>query len=376
MMDIQVGNPERIWLLIIVAGGLLLAGFAIFARRRATLQFATSRLRSQILPAGTQTRYLLSAILVSLSMTLLCVAMMDIRWGKTWREVPQKGIEVMFVLDVSRSMLAEDASPNRLNRAKQQIKDLLDEMSGDRVGLLVFAGETRQSVPLTSHYEDFRQTLDSVGPHSVRTGGSRLGDALNAAGDAFISKTNDHKVIMVFTDGEDQESEPVKAAKRLHDEYGIRIFTVGLGDMDQGARIPEAGERSSGFVQYEGQQVWSKMNGQILSQIATESDGAYIPAGTRRVNMSDVYHGYVANLEQTEFETAKINAYIARHQWFAVPALAFLLLEIWITTRHAKMKTPIHFDGATVERVRTSSKVEPQRVEPHQTADLSESLVS
>jgi Ca-activated chloride channel family protein len=337
-MDIQIGNAGSLWLMDVVAIALVLTGYAVIARRRAALRFATARLRKQILPAGTTSRHSMSAILTAASMTLLCVAMMDIRWGKAWREVPQKGIEVMFLLDVSRSMLAEDATPNRLSRARQMIKDMVDEMAGDRVGLVVFAGETRQSVPLTSHYEDFKQTLDSVGPHSVRVGGSRLGDAIEAAANGFISKTNDHKAIVLFTDGEDQESKPTEIAKQIHNEKGIRIFTVGLGDIELGARIPETEGRRGGFVQYEGQQVWSKMNGQILSQIATDTDGAYIPAGTRRVNMADVYHGYVANVEQTEFETAKINTYIARYQWFAAPALALLLLDVWMSTRSTRAR--------------------------------------
>ncbi len=335
-MDIQVGNPNSLYLLAVVAVGLLLTGWAVVARRRAAHRFAAANRRKQIVSAGEDTRHWMSAILVSLSLGLLAIALTDIRWGKTWREVPQKGIEVMFVLDVSRSMLAEDASPNRLTRAKQQIKDMVDEMAGDRVGLVAFAGGTRQSVPLTSHYEDFKQTLDAVGPHTVRSGGSRLGDAIAAAANGFLSKTNQHKAIVLFTDGEDQESQPVEVAKKLYDEQGIRIFTVGLGDMDQGARIPETGSQSGRFVQYQGQQVWSKMNGPVLQQIAEQTNGAYIPAGTRRVNMADVYHNYVANVEQTEFETAKINAYIARYQWFAVPALALLLLEVYLSTRPAR----------------------------------------
>ncbi len=155
----------------------------------------------------------------------------------------------------------------------------------------------------------------------------------------FIDKTNDHKAIVVFTDGEDQESKPVDVAKQLYADEGIRIFTVGLGDMDQGARIPETQAGHNGFVQYQGQQVWSKMNGQVLEQIATETSGAYIPAGTRHVNMADVYRNYVANVPQTEFETAKINAYIARFQWFAAPALALLLLEVFLSSRSSKPAT-------------------------------------
>ncbi len=370
-MDIQFGNPDSLWLLLVVVAGLAITGYAIVARRRAVQQFATSRHRQALLPTGAGTRQWLSAFLVVGSIALMVVSLLDIRWGKTWREVPQKGIEVMFVLDVSRSMLAEDASPNRLSRAKQQIKDMLDEMAGDRVGLVVFAGETRQPVPLTSHYADFKQTLDSVGTHSVRRGGSQLGDAIEAAANGFISKTNDHKAIVIFTDGEDQESQPVEIAKKLYADQGIRIFTVGLGDMDQGARIPDTESQRGGFVQHQGQQVWSKMNGQILNEIATETNGAYIPAGTKRVNMADVYHGYVANVEQTEFETAKINAYIARFQWFAAPALALLLLEVFVSTRGSKTKTkqrPIATDLKTGKE-RESNSGRPGKLNPATTMD-------
>lgn len=335
-MDTQFGNPTASYLLIAVAIALGLAAWAGLARRRAAMQFVTESQKRRLLPTGDAARHWTSAVLVSICLTLLAISLIDIRWGKTYREVPQKGIEVMFVLDVSRSMLAEDASPNRLNRAKQQIKDMVDEMAGDRVGLITFAGETRQSVPLTSHYEDFKQTLDSVGPHTVRTGGSRLGDAIAAAAGGFLSKTNDHKAIVIFTDGEDQESDPVSVAKQLYANQGIRIFTVGLGDMDQGARVPESEDGRGGYVQYQGQQVWSKMNGQILQQIAEQTDGAYIPAGTRRVNMADVYHSYIANVEQVQFDNAKINTYIPRYQWFAVPALAILLLEAYLSTRAVK----------------------------------------
>ena len=171
-------------------------------------------------------------------MALMVLALVDVRWGKVWRDVPQKGIEVMFVLDVSRSMLADDAAPNRLERAKQQIKDTVDEMAGDRVGLIVFAGDVKQQIPLTTHYDDFKQALDEVGPHNVRRGGSRLGDAIEAASHAFLTKSNAHKAMVIFTDGEDQESEPVAAARKAHAETGVRIFTVGLGDMEKGSRIP------------------------------------------------------------------------------------------------------------------------------------------
>ena len=259
-MNIQYGNTTYLWLLAIVAIGAFIAIYAIAARRRAALKFATAGTLKQSRTRGT--RRWLSAGLIACSLALLSVALVDVRWGKTWREVPQKGIEVMFVLDVSRSMLAEDASPNRLSRAKQQIKDMVDEMAGDRVGLVVFSGEARQPVPLTSHYEDFKQSLDAVGPHSVRRGGSRLGDAITAAANGFISKTNEHKAIVVFTDGEDQESQPIEIAKQLYADQGVRIFhrwpwRHGPGSSHPGQRIVarwiRPARRSAGVVEDERQ---------------------------------------------------------------------------------------------------------------------------
>jgi Ca-activated chloride channel family protein len=339
--DIQWGNPEALAWLIVVLGVALVMAYAGIMRRIACRRFmGTSLASSSINPAKWNRP--LRAVCVFGSLAMLVVAMSDLRWGKAWEEIPQRGIEAVFVLDVSRSMLAEDVSPNRLERAKQQIKDMVDEMPGDRVGLVVFAGETRQTLPLTRHVEDFKQTLESVGMHSVRRGGSRLGDAIRVASDAFLDKTTDHKAMVILTDGEDQESDPVAEAKRAYEEKGIRIFTIGLGDMTEGSRIPdvdpELPSRQSGrYVKHKGQTVISKMNGAILKEVATQSDGAYIPAGTKRVDMSDVVHGYIENVDETDLQTAKINTYIPRFQWFLIPAMVLfgwdVLLRGWPTTR-------------------------------------------
>src|SRR5262245_47710507 len=237
-MDIQYGNLNQLNWLWLVAACVAAAVFAAVARRRARSQFATANRLARLCPATGGVRRAISTMVVTAAMALLVVALVDIRWGRVTHDVPQKGIEVMFVLDVSRSMLAEDVSPNRLERAKQQIKDTVDEMAGDRVGLFVFAGDARQQIPLTTHYDDFKQALDDVGPQNVRRGGSRLGDAIHVAAQAFLTKSNAHKAMIVFTDGEDQESDPVGAARRAHKEFGVRIFTVGLGDMEKGSRIP------------------------------------------------------------------------------------------------------------------------------------------
>jgi Ca-activated chloride channel family protein len=333
-MNYEIGNPEMAWLLAAVPVVVLLCVRSAWLNRRCRRQFGGPERQARGLANFVSTTLLTSGV------ALLALACMDIRWGKTTREVPQRGLEVVFALDVSRSMLAQDAKPNRLSRAKQQIKDMLAEMAGDRVGLVIFAGEAKQAVPLTNHYHDFQQKLDTVGPDSVSVGGSQLGVAIKAASKAFLSKTNDHKTIVLFTDGEDQESKPVELTKQLHEENGLRIFTVGLGDITQGSRIPDdvgvQGRRGDRFLQHNGQQVWSKLNGNILKRIATESEAAYIPAGTKRVNMAEVYHRYIANVEKSEFETAKINAFVPRFQWFAFPAFVCLWLHVWLSGALAK----------------------------------------
>jgi Ca-activated chloride channel family protein len=301
------------------------------ARRRALGQFATQNLLASIVPTQrSQRRWVISTLALS-SLAMLVLALTDVRWGKTWREVPQKGIEVVFALDVSRSMLAEDVAPNRLGRAKQQIKDMVDAMQGDRVGLVVFAGDATRKIPLTSHYDDFKRTLDEVGPHDIRHGGSSLCDAIRVAADSFLTKTTDHKAIVLFTDGEDHESEPVKTAERAHRDRGIRVFTVGLGDDSQGARVPvRTARHQQSYLEHDGQQVWSKLDGRVLKEIATTTDGAYVPAGTKQVDMSRVYRDYVAQVEQQDFETARINGYVPRFQWFLGAALLLTLLEAWM----------------------------------------------
>ncbi len=335
-MDIHFGNLSQLHWLWLVALCLAAAIFAAVVQRRARIHFATANLLRRVLPQRNTVRRNVATVLALAALALMVLALVDIRWSKVWREVPQKGIEVMFVLDVSRSMLAEDAAPNRLERAKQQIKDTVDEMAGDRVGLVVFAGDAKQQIPLTTHYDDFKQSLNEVGPQNVRRGGSRLGDAIDVASHAFLTKSNAHKAMVIFTDGEDQESKPVEAARQAHEANGVRIFTVGLGNMDQGARIPVGADDQKQYLTHDGQQVWSKLHGDILRQIATTTDGAYIPAGTKQVNMSDVYHSYIERVEKANFETARINQYEARFQWLLAPALVLLLLEIVITTWPAR----------------------------------------
>ena len=338
MGELEINNATGFQYLWLVAGVGLLMVYAAYWKKMARRRFASASMLSRVLVLPSSYERWLRPSVMIVTLLLLVVSLADFRWGTVQRELPQKGLEVMFVLDVSRSMLAEDVVPNRLERAKQMIGDTLDEMTGDRVGLMVFAGEARQRIPMTSHYEDFKITLNDVTPDDLATGGSRLGDAIRAAARGFLTKKNDHQAIVVLTDGEDQESDPVTVASEVFEDQGVRIFTIGLGDFRQGGRVPIGADGEGGYLQFDGQQVWSKLDGKILSQVAQETGGQYIPAGTKLVKMADFYHGYLAGMEQMAFEKASFSRLEARYQWFLALAIITLDLEWGILRRHHKRK--------------------------------------
>ncbi|MDA9777482.1 VWA domain-containing protein [Rubripirellula sp.] len=329
----QINNLQLLWLIGLAAALLF---YAARWKTRARQQFATGKMLNKIFRERTSWHRAMVAIVPLVAASLLVAALLDFRWGEVQREMPQKGIEVMFLLDVSKSMLAEDVSPNRLERAKQMIADTLDEMSGDRVGLTVFAGEARQRIPMTNHYDDFKLILNEVSPDDLATGGSRLGDAIRVAANGFLAKRNDHQVVVVLTDGEDQESEPVQVAQEMFQERGVRIYTIGLGDFVQGGRVPLGENGDEGYLKFEGEQVWSKLDGKVLEEVARATQGEYIPAGTKLVKMSDFYYGFLASMEQVEFAKANFSRLEARYQWFLGPAIAAVLFEMFLVLSRKK----------------------------------------
>ncbi|MEL7498894.1 MAG: VWA domain-containing protein [Planctomycetota bacterium] len=327
-MDWNIGNPNIGYGFVIVVVVIVLAIYAAVVRRRQRRRFASGEAGRRLLPNSGSGA--ISLLLNLVALALLVVAAMDVRWGKSEREVQQTGLEIMFVLDVSNSMLAEDALPNRLTRAKQQIADLVNEMATDRIGLVVFSGTAEQVIPLTRHYDDFLATLNSVGPTSIEVGGSRLGAALEEAGKGFMDKTSSIRTIVLFTDGEDQESRPVAIAQRLKADENIRVFSIGLGDMERGAVVPEIVDGYKSPKRYKDQVVVSKLDGATLKEIADATGGTFVPAGTQQVNMAEFYHSFVANIEPTDFELARFKTYTPQFRWFAGLALLLLVVDcLW-----------------------------------------------
>ena len=324
-----------LWLVPVLAA---VYAFGFARKSRALRRFATANLLDRLMPHVSLGRQRLKAGLVVLAAAALAVACAGPRWGEQWQYVPRRGIDLMVVLDVSRSMLADDVAPNRLERAKVELKDLVDELPGDRVGLITFAGAPSLVCPLTINYGAFRMVLDEVDAKSAPRGGTLIGDAVRLAADSFVDRIKEHKAILLITDGEDHESYPVEAAQKAWEDRGIRVFALGFGDVSQGRRIPvgEGGQRH--YLQHEGQEVWSKLNPTTLQEMAVVGGGAYFPAGTADVDFRDVYQRISAKVGQREFEVSRKQFLLPRFHWFAGLALVLLMAETLLTDRKEKAR--------------------------------------
>ena len=283
----------------------------------------------RLLPAFDTTRVWLKAVLVMTAVTLLIVAIARPRFGFDLKEISSRGVDLFVLLDVSRSMLAEDVKPNRLERAKSDILDLLKKLEGDRVGLIVFAGAPVVQVPLTTDQGFFKIALEDVDSDSAPRGGTLIGDAIRKALESMEARSDRDQAIVLITDGGDQDSFPAEAAKQAA-ERNVRIIAVGLGDVAEGARIPQRAE-SGGltFVQHEGQEVWSKMDESLLEQMATTTQGAYVPAQTLSYDLGQIYDDQLAKLTQGDISTEQRKRYREQFQMFAIPAFLLLLIDLW-----------------------------------------------
>lgn len=322
-----------IWLALAALTAVLVA-VGLRRRRRLLLLMAEHPLLTRLAPSLDLGRAWVRAGLAALAMVALSLALMDPRWGLEVEQVQRHGMDTIFVIDVSRSMLAEDATPSRLERAKQFALDASEALDGDRVGLVDFAGVAAVRTPLTLNYAAFRQAVRDLEPKAAARGGSMLGEAIRRAADSFPASNKGARAIVVLSDGEDMGSAPAEAAQRAFEESGIRVFTVGIGDDREGARIPVSdrdGQRR--FVVQDGQEIWSKMNPDTLREVAKAGGGAFIPAGTAQLDMAAVYHDSLAGLDRVDQESSLVKRQTPRFQWFAGAALLLLVLESLITDR-------------------------------------------
>jgi Ca-activated chloride channel family protein len=340
--EFTFANPGALaWAWAVLAFAALVA-FRARGRARALGRLADLPQLRSIAPRAGGARPLLRAALAVAALAALVPALMDPRWGAQVEEVKRRGADVFFVVDVSRSMSAQDAAPDRLTRAKQLVEETVESLGGDRVGLIEFAGTAQLRVPLTLNYGAFRTTLGELKPLSGARGGTALANAIELAAESFPATSAGSRAIVVLSDGENLEGgeDPVAAAKDALAKSGVHVYAVGIGDAREGARIPVA-RAADGAVRYlvhDGQEVWSRMDERVLRDAALAGGGAYVPAGTERVDMARAYAQTVGQLERQEFESSTVTRRTPRFQWFAGISFACLLAASVIPAPRAARK--------------------------------------
>lgn len=329
------GNFDAFSLLFALAFGVLPAVVWAFWRRRYMLKkLAAPELLPAINNSVSISRQVIKALLLMLAFALIILALTRPKWNPRTRQIKRQGRDVVILLDTSRSMLAEDIRPNRLERAKLAILDLMERIEGDRIGLITFAGSSSVKCPLTQDYAFLRLALKDISTESTARGGTNVGDAIRKAADeVFDEQLKEYKDMILITDCDDLEgSFPVEAAEQAG-QKGIRIIAAGLGDPDQGARIPVASpDGSRTFLKYNGQEVWTRLNEPILRQIASATPGgAYIPVRTGTFDLGRIYEDLVRQAEKRELEEAAVIEYDEKFQIFLGIALVLILCEGWIS---------------------------------------------
>ncbi|MBI4394800.1 MAG: VWA domain-containing protein [Candidatus Omnitrophica bacterium] len=278
-------------------------------------------------------------ILLLAVLSLLILALARPQWGETKKEIERKGVEVIFLVDTSLSMLAEDASPSRIGKAKLEMKSALRQLKGDRIGIVTFAGSGFIQSPLTLDYDAFILFANSIQVGYIPDAGTSLSQAIRTAVKGFAKSKQKNHVVILLSDGEDLEGD-VEAAVKLAKEAKIRIYTVGIGTKE-GAPIPlrsEQGKVSGYKKDRSGEIVITKLNEPLLTQAAEQTGGLYFPASAGEREMEWIYQ-HMQNLEKGEFKQRLVIEREDHFQFFLAFAIILLLIETLMsdTKRYAQI---------------------------------------
>jgi len=326
MSFIKIQNIDMLNLLWVIPFLFAVFVYARQKRRRAIEMFIDAGLLDRIHISVNNSMRLWKAALLLISVMFIVFALTRPAWNPKPETIERRGRDVVFLLDVSKSMLAEDLVPNRLERAKLAIRDCVERLQGDRVGLVAFAGTAAIKCPLTLDYGFFQLMLDRISTDGISRGGTMIGDAIRKTmTDVFDDQAKEYKDIILITDGEDHDSFPVEAAKKAGDR-GIRLIAIGLGDENEGKRIPITDENGRKiFLKYKGQEIWSKLDADTLRKMVNATPGGkYFNVATGTIDLGNVYMQLIASAEKKALESETIKRYEEKFQIFL--AIGFVLL--------------------------------------------------
>ena len=328
----RFGNINNLYFLIAIPVLLILLIFIIYRKRKDLNRFGDREIITQLMPEASSGRPVIKYVIQILAVIALIIGIARPQFGSKLREVKREGVEIIIALDVSNSMLAEDIQPNRLERAKQAIAKLVDQMVNDKIGLIVFAGNAYIQMPITTDYVSAKMFLSTISPEIVPVQGTAIGSAIELGTKSFTPMAESSKALIVITDGENHEDDAVQAAQ-LAAEKDIKVHTIGIG-LPEGAPIPVT--NPSGQKTYlkdrDGNIVVSKLNERMLQQIADAGNGVYIRSTDTRLGLNTVFDE-INKMEKQEMDVRIYSDYDERFQYAFGLALILLLADLFILER-------------------------------------------
>jgi Ca-activated chloride channel family protein len=328
----RFGSLNYLFLLWIIPAMVIFYLYAFRKRDRLLALFCGKELVGELVTDIKKGRRRVKAFLSLLAMAFGIVALTQPQWGYHWEEIKRLGVDIIVAIDVSESMLAEDVKPSRLKRAKREVFDLIEMLEGDRIGLIVFAGTSFVQCPLTLDYGACKMFLDYIDTDLIPVPGTALADAIRTATASFSRRERKSKALILITDGENHEGEPIEAAKEAKQE-GIKIFPIGVG-RKEGVPIPLRGG-SGGFKKdRQGDMVITHLDETTLQKIALETGGSYVSSVTGDMDLDKIYkEGIKQRIEQKQLKSTRKRRWEQRFQWFILCALLFIGLEFFVSER-------------------------------------------
>tara|TARA_B100001142_G_scaffold263905_1_gene267337 strand:- start:491 stop:1522 length:1032 start_codon:yes stop_codon:yes gene_type:complete len=339
---LRYDNIEFLYLLALIP--LLIIGIIMYSKwqKNSILKFGDINLLNQLMQSHSIFRKKIKKTLFVLAITFLIVGLSNPQVGTKMEEVKREGVDLMIAIDLSYSMMAQDIKPNRLERAKQAISRLIDKLEGDRIGLVVFAGEAYVQLPITTDYSAAKLFLSTVNTSIIPTQGTKIGNAIDLCSKSFDKENAQSKAIIIITDGETHDEEAIESAKKAKEE-GIYIHTLGMG-LTKGGPIPiynKYGSTSEFRKDREGNVIITKLNESMLEEIALAGEGTYIRANNSKSGLSSLFEE-INKMEKKEIGTMIFTNYKDRFQIFIGISLVLLILNLFFLERKNNIKSKIN----------------------------------
>lgn len=325
---------EKIWFWLLLIIPVIVVVFLVLQiwKRHAQKKFANDYLLKRLSPNRSTFKPILKLLVLCLAFASLTIAMVNPKIGTKLETIKRQGVDIVFAVDVSKSMLAEDVAPNRLEKSKQLVTQIINNLASDRVGIIAYAGKAFPQLPITTDYASAKMFLQSMNTDMLSSQGTAIDEAIQLAKTYYDDEEQTNRVLIIISDGEDHSNIATSVAEEASDE-GIKIFTIGVGEA-KGAPIPI--KRNNIVLNYkkdnQGQTVITKLNEETLIDIAKEANGQYIN-GKNTAEVLETIRIILNNMDKKEFEAKQFAEYKDQFQWFLAFGIFFLLIDILLLER-------------------------------------------